>query len=654
MTASLISMPGNPAGSSGQYPASLAPGGRRLPAVVALVLLGAMLGPATFLQTSVLQADDTLVPLTSDEVPDNVADLWKSFDPRKDALETEVVQEWQEEGVVCRYVVFKVGVFRGVESRIAGLYTFPAGMKQGPAFVWSHGGGQRAERERGLYFAKQGYATLDLNWGGREIVAGIQSNTDWGKVDPSQGPRFYPKALRKGTKLDLSPDDHTLDPVVSPRNGNWFLLALAGRRGITFLERQPEVDPEKIGFTGYSMGGVITSMAAIDERLKAVAPMVGGSGFILSDFAGLPGSGKARSFPSGELYSRTIDSHAYWPLVKCPVLFLSASNDFHAVFENVYRSAVLLPHNEWRVSQKMHTSHSLGAEQWILLNRWFDRYLKGETVDIPLTPTSVLEVDAEHGTAIFSVTPDQRDKVTAIDVYYSHDPNPRARFWKHAPIVEANGVWTAPLTARPYLPLYVFANCTYALPGQQQSFQGMARAITITSVERAWLPEEIRPELLAAHTGEVAPVFEDFLTNGLRDWGTRPQGGIATYKFQDPDLALPPASRKLSIGLNAPTPGLSVRLRITKNQWLTGAKGPKEEFSASKRLAAAGPQQVLLGVSDFINAEGEPMTDWEDVSVFTLSIYNPVDKASLDFTEPENGTIFGRLEWRDEREDREE
>ena len=32
---------------------------------------------------------------------------------------------------------------------------------------------------------------------------------------------------------------------------------------------------------------------AIDERLKAVVPMVGGSGFITADFPGLPGSGKA-------------------------------------------------------------------------------------------------------------------------------------------------------------------------------------------------------------------------------------------------------------------------------------------------------------------------------------------------------------------------
>ena len=81
----------------------------------------------------------------------------------------------------------------------------------------------------------------------------IDINTDWGKVDPTQGPQFYSKALRKGWKRNLLPDEFSIDPVPSPRNSNWFLLTVAARRAITFLEQQPEVDPEQIGFAGFSM-----------------------------------------------------------------------------------------------------------------------------------------------------------------------------------------------------------------------------------------------------------------------------------------------------------------------------------------------------------------------------------------------------------------
>ena len=218
---------------------------------------------------------DTFVPYTADTVPNNVVALWKVVDARKDALETEIVKEWSEDGVVCRYVIFKVGTFKGADSRIAAFYTFPEGARKAAAIVWAHGGGQRAELEHGKYFARHGYAMVDINWGGREIVEGIEKNTDWGAIDPSQGPRFYPGAKRKSTKQDFLPDEHTIDSVVSPRNGNWFMLAYAGRRAITFLEQQPEVDPNRIGFTGYSMGGNITSYVSIDPRLKAVVPMVG-------------------------------------------------------------------------------------------------------------------------------------------------------------------------------------------------------------------------------------------------------------------------------------------------------------------------------------------------------------------------------------------
>ncbi|MCE9631901.1 MAG: acetylxylan esterase [Planctomycetia bacterium] len=80
----------------------------------------------------------------------------------------------------------------------------------------------------------------------------------------------------------LVPDDYTLDPVESPRNSNWFIVVLAARRGITFLKQQPEVDPERIGVYGLSMGGKLTTnVAAIDKRVKAAVPSCGGGGVIL-------------------------------------------------------------------------------------------------------------------------------------------------------------------------------------------------------------------------------------------------------------------------------------------------------------------------------------------------------------------------------------
>ena len=131
---------------------------------------------------SSLYAEDSLTPYQkADEVPQTVKELWQHYDARKESLDIRVVREWKTDGVVTRYLTFKVGTFRGVDSRIAAYYPFPDNGKKNAAFVWSHGGGQRAERGRGVYFAKQGFATLDINWLGRPMEPGIDLNTDWGK-----------------------------------------------------------------------------------------------------------------------------------------------------------------------------------------------------------------------------------------------------------------------------------------------------------------------------------------------------------------------------------------------------------------------------------------------------------------------------------------
>ena len=594
------------------------------------------------LSVNVAAAADTVLPYVEGEVAETVLELWGDLDFRKDPLDVEVVEEWIEEGIVCRYVIYTVGTFKGAKARVAAFYTFPEGMVKGPAFVWSHGGGQRAERERGHYFARQGFATVDINWGGREIVEGIEQNTDWGAVDPSQGPRFYPGALRDSTKLNLLPDEHTIDSVVSPRNGNWFLLTFAGRRAITFLEQQPEVDPEKIGFTGYSMGGNITSYCAIDERLKAVAPMVGGSGFNTRDFPGLPDSGQARVHKEHSgLFAATIESQSYYEQVKCPVLMLSASNDFHAIFERVYNCMEVLPHDDWRASMLMHYNHSLGPEQWILLNRWFDLYLKGEGEELPKTAMSTLAVVGD--VAVFTVTPDQVKEIEIVEVYYSHDPNPRTRFWISADAVWEGSTWTARLPVREKLPLFAFANCRYPLGEEVEAFRGMAKSFTITSDEEVYLPEEIDAGLLWEEAQEQA-MFADFEKDGFRGWGLSPRGGLATYKFQDPRVATPGADRALRVVVDLPGDRMSVRMRLSKNTFLYGVKGPKESFATNRPFPKAGEQVFVLRASDFVEGE-KLMRDWENIASFALDVYDGGNRVNLDFSVEANQGVLKRLEW---------
>ena len=589
---------------------------------LALILLLNLLGLS-------LSAEETFTPYQhAREVPGNVIDLWKGYDARKEPLDVRIVREWKTEGVVTRYVTFKVGTFKGADSRIAAYYSFPDNGRKHAAFIWSHGGGQRAERSRGVYFARQGFATVDINWLGRPMEKGIEVNTDWGKVDPSQGPRFYGKALRKGWKRNLQPDEYTIDSVPSPRNCNWFLLTVAARRAITFLEQQAEVDPERIGLAGYSMGGMITALTAIDSRLKAAVPFVGGSGFKYVDFpGGIEGSSIRPHFRDLELYKHTIDASAYWPLVRCPVLFISSSNDFHAAFERVYQSMALLKHEHWRVSTNIHQNHGPGPEQWVLLNRWFKQYLKGADHNIPVTPPSTFDVNGDKAT--FTVTPADQERLVNTEIYFSYDPNARTRFWNRADATRSGQRWSVDLPVHDDLPLYVFAMCRYRLQQTVQLERGETSTFVLNSVEQSVVPQSVDLTSLAK-VPKSRVVFEDF-RHGIQDWSTRDQRSIKTYKFQSPDLDRS-NNKKLSLTIDPQGKRLSLRLSVG-SRFLSRLDN-LGDFSFAKSVRGHGVQEVVIRREDFKSPDGKTL-EWAKIETFEVTLLDEETKAKLNLTSKE-------------------
>ena len=213
------------------------------------------------------------VTLLAAAVPKSVTELWADFDPRQDPLETEVLQAWEQEGVVCRVVRYQVGVFKGAPAKLAAFYAFPKGGTNLPALLQMHGGGQSASLDCVVTDARRGFASLSLNWGGNKLHFGRTKmayngpQTDWGKLDATHPPQRNKVNHFAGS---LSPDDYTLDAVESPRNSNWDLVLLAARRALTFLEQQPEVNPARLGVYGHSMGGKLTTdLAGIDQIGRA-------------------------------------------------------------------------------------------------------------------------------------------------------------------------------------------------------------------------------------------------------------------------------------------------------------------------------------------------------------------------------------------------
>src|SRR5262245_50211926 len=64
----------------------------------------------------VVAAEETLPPLKDGTVPETIDEIWAGFDPQREPLETEILKEWEVDGLVCRIVRYRIGIFKGTKS----------------------------------------------------------------------------------------------------------------------------------------------------------------------------------------------------------------------------------------------------------------------------------------------------------------------------------------------------------------------------------------------------------------------------------------------------------------------------------------------------------------------------------------------------------
>ena len=336
------------------------------------------------------------------------------------------------------------------------------------------------------------------------------ANTDWGAVDPTQKnvPGYF--NLRPGPKY--------VDPVESARNNNWYLLTLASRRAITFLERQPEVDPQRLGVYGHSMGGNLTIYTAgTDARIKAAAPSVGGTGFRTYPWPRLPQQRKPSVNGEIDLFRATLGFQSYAPQITAPVLWLSATNDFHGVMDDMYRTGDLIPHAKLRYSVAPHLNHRFTPPFSVARVLWLDQHLQ-QSFQFPETPESTLRLETPNRIPTLTVKPDALLPVARVQIMYSLDPDPQARFWRTAKAVEANGNWTADLPVfSTSQPLFSFANVFYRLPKKiDASPTQRSDELALSSQLHTATPAALKAAHVEA-TDQRSSLIDDF-SNGWRDW----------------------------------------------------------------------------------------------------------------------------------------
>lgn len=554
------------------------------------------------------------------KAPRTVGKLWSDFDPREAPLDTRLVREWERDGLTFRYVTYHVGTFKGHKARMAAFFGFPKGGTDLPALLHLHGGGQRAFRREVEFYARHGYACLSINWGGREMEKAQPDdpNTDWGAVDPTQeNVQGY---------FNLKPGDKYLDPFESPRNNNWYLLTLGARRGLTFLERQPQVDPDRLGVYGHSMGGNLTVyVAGSDDRLKVAAPSVGGSGFRTVPWPLLPQQRKRTPNGDVDLFRATLGFQSYAPHIQSPILWLGATNDFHGIMDDTYRTAALVPHEQVRCAFTPHMNHHFTPEFAVARPLWIQQHLKG-SFTMPATPESELTLSTDDGLPAFRVTPDRSRPFERVHVLYSVGPDPQARFWRSAEAAEKDDSWTARLPIMSVeQPLFAFANVHYSIEEREADpFGRTTDTCAISSPLHSAAPGELRAAGVKA-TGEPSLLIDDF-SHGWRDWYTLSAKNPHHWQYWTRKIVDPKwqgrQGYRLAFEVKVEKDN-SLVVVLTEN-FFRSYRGKKKDFAAVVELKGGGEwRTVTLTPSDFTVPGGdEKLESWRECDLLGLKPYH--------------------------------
>ena len=232
---------------------------------------------------------------------------------------------------------------RGKPTRAFAYYGIPAGSGRSPGMVLIHGGGGTAFAEWVRMWNSRGFAAIAV-----DTVGTIPAKAEPGKLwNPARTRHDFSGPAGWG-------DFQNIDVPVTDQ---WTYHAVAvSILAHSFLRAQPGVDRNRIGVTGISWGGYLTSIVvSVDQRFRFGVPVYG-CGFLgedsawLKDFAKL-GSERARKWLT------LWDPSSYLSLVRRPMFWINGTNDFAYVMPS-WQKSYRLPEGERLLSLQVRMKHS--------------------------------------------------------------------------------------------------------------------------------------------------------------------------------------------------------------------------------------------------------------------------------------------------------
>lgn len=317
-----------------------------------------------------------LLPLCAWAAPE--PDLWKIATAKELPFDEKVISATHDGGIDYKEFYYTSETVNGEAYRIYAVYAAPQGKTSVPSVLFIHGGGGTADANTVKAWAGMGYPCLSFDW----------TSNPGGKLQRKEYSK-YGKEMEKVATF-FSP----------PRSSTVHHAQIAARRGISWMQQQPEVKADKIGVLGISWGGFHTLiLSGSDDRVKAAVDIYG-AGFFQqtgdnNGCFGLTGPLQFEPLENRVRWLNNFDPQHYVPQTKAPLLLVTGTNDSFFWLPLVIKTYAALP-AEKRLWLQPNINHTIPVT---VINsaakNWFDYYLRGEGVIPPavkLTATTLPDV----------------------------------------------------------------------------------------------------------------------------------------------------------------------------------------------------------------------------------------------------------------------
>lgn len=301
--------------------------------------------------------------------------------------------------------------------RIHGFVVIPTGYALGTlsAVVYGHGAGDEADEAVARNLAAR-LSAVAISFSG-----------------PGQG-------LSTGA---ASTAQNWLNTIPDIRNSWLYQYVYSAMRAVTYLATLPEVDPQRIGMTGVSAGGLMTLIAnGVDDRLAAAYAIMATGDWRRSLEAG----SWFLAFPTGEIgltpdspevlaFEHYLDPIHYADRQHAPVMLINGAQDeyfpitttrstYEALRAPEKRLEVIYDwdHRYFADSSRQYDTYNntLNAAKRIFgdAEAWFQWHLADAESMPPIPQVSVTQRD---GTTAFTVAPEYATGAKAVRLVYSQD-----------------------------------------------------------------------------------------------------------------------------------------------------------------------------------------------------------------------------------------